>query len=328
VVPGVLLTINVSGQKTDFLNTDFSKADSVAARYPAHSLTDLKDLTIKLTESLPSDELKFRSIYKWISENVENDYALYLKTQRKRTTIKDSVEYRKWQRDFMRDLFQSLQTHRRTICTGYAYLLKELAFHAGIECKVIQGYGRTAAANIGGEGVANHSWNAVKLNNKWYLCDATWSSGAVDQSSGAFIKKYDDSYFLADPVLFVRNHYPIDAAWMLISERPTLNDFLNGPLTYTPIYKYQIKKIFPETFRSTIKRKEPMTFQVSKGSPMPAAAELQISHNGNVEIFHPKIYRSQAGDFCVDHTFNSRGKYVVHLLLENEFIFTCTVEVQ
>ena len=32
-------------------------------------------------------------------------------------------------------------------------------------------------ANVGGTGVANHSWNAVQLNSNWYLCDATWSSG-------------------------------------------------------------------------------------------------------------------------------------------------------
>ena len=63
------------------------------------------------------------------------------------------------------------------MCTGYAYLIKELCFLANIESEIIDGYARTVRSNIDALDMANHSWNAVKLNNKWYLCDATWSSG-------------------------------------------------------------------------------------------------------------------------------------------------------
>jgi transglutaminase/protease-like cytokinesis protein 3 len=89
------------------------------------------------------------------------------------------------------------------------------------------GYGRTAQSNIRGEGIANHSWSAVQLNRIWYLCDATRSSGAVDVAQSRFMRNFNDCYFLADPDLFVRNHYPLDSSWMLLAKKPTLHDFLN-----------------------------------------------------------------------------------------------------
>src|SRR5690606_12898203 len=126
--------------------------------------------------------------------------------------------------------------NKKTMCTGYAYLIKEMCFLANIESKIIDGYGRTTASNVDSLETINHSWNAVKLNNKWYLCDATWSSGYT-LNNYLFIKDYNDGYFLTDPILFATNHYPIDKKWFL---NITLeqSEFESPPLVYGELFKH------------------------------------------------------------------------------------------
>lgn len=50
------------------------------------------------------------------------------------------------------------------VCDGYAEAFKILMNGAGIDCKVI--YGKTP--------YGLHSWNQVKIDNKWYNIDVTW----------------------------------------------------------------------------------------------------------------------------------------------------------
>ncbi len=66
--------------------------------------------------------------------------------------------------------------------------------------------------------IPNHAWNAVKLNNKWYLCDATWSSGYIDMATYIFEYDYVNTYFLQDPIEFNTHHIPLDDSWKLIDK--------------------------------------------------------------------------------------------------------------
>jgi transglutaminase/protease-like cytokinesis protein 3 len=325
----LVVRLSTHAQITDFHNTDFKKADSVAALYPKHSLKDIRALALKLTQSLQTEQEKFRAIYKWTCENIENDHALATKTERKRQQIKNQAEFKAWNRKFTSHIFKQLQKNKRTVCSGYAYLLKELALHAGITCRIINGYGRTAQSNIGGTGVANHSWNAVQLDNKWYLCDATWSSGAIDTEKSSFVKNYDNSYFLADPTLFIRNHYPLDSTWTLLqNEQPSLTEFLNGPLVYSNIYKYKITQLLPETFNITVAKNELISFQFAKDAePVIQKTALIIKRSSAVNSVNVKPYQNSSGLFCIDHTFTARGLHIVHILLNNDYIVTYKVNV-
>lgn len=312
-------------QHPDFASTDFSKADSIAERYPDYSLKDLNDLAVKLTAPLHTDQEKFRSIYFWVCTNIENDYADYAEVKRMREKMKSHPEaFRQWNQTFGKHSFQKLIRQHKTICTGYASLVRELAGRAGLSCVVVDGYGRTSQANVGGEGIPNHSWNAVKLNNKWYLCDATWSSGAVNPQQGTFIKSYNNSYFMADPALFARNHYPLDTSWLLLPKKPTRVEFLEGPLVYSAVYKKKIIPVSPESFEVTASKGKalPFCFKSSSGQPV-KKVELEI--NGYKRSVAATIVD---GMYTLDHIFTSRGTYLVHLLLDNEYVFSYTVKVK
>jgi hypothetical protein len=323
-----MLSVSLQAQILDFQGTDFEKADSMAALYPNHSLSDLRALAIKLTKPLSTQEEKFRSLYKWICNNIENDYGLYLKSTRRRQKFKNPEELKAWNRKFTQQVFKRLLNNKATVCSGYAYLLKELSLHAGLSCITINGYGRTAQANIGGTGIPNHSWNAIQLNNKWYLCDATWSSGAIDTEERKFVKRFNEVYFLADPSLFVRNHYPLDSIWMLMNNKPTLNEFLERPLTYSTIYKYDVGQLFPETFNIVAVKGKPVVFRFSKNDVAVEKVRVDSKISNTVNSIFPHLYRDQAGLYCIDHIFRMKGKYIVHILLNDDYAFTYAVTVQ
>jgi transglutaminase/protease-like cytokinesis protein 3 len=104
----------------------------------------------------------------------------------------------------------------KTACTGYAWLLRELCRHAGITCEIVDGYSKRVGSKQGRGELPDHSWNAVLLDGEWYLCDPTWSAGAVDTNNRIFVFRFEERYFLADPNVFKRNHSPLVKNWSLI----------------------------------------------------------------------------------------------------------------
>lgn len=327
-----LLLIGLSnvthGQLHDFNNTDFNRADSVAALYPKHALKDLKSLAGKLTHSLPTEEEKFRAIYKWVCSNIEYDYTLFKKNQYKRKNTQDPEELKNWNKKIRAQVFRNLRNKQKTVCTGYAYLVKELAMHAGLNCVIVDGYGRTVQSNVRGVGQANHSWNAVQLNNKWYLCDPTWSGGAYDTQLEKYVKKFDDAYFLAEPSLFVRNHYPLDTTWMLVKKKPTLYEFLNGPLIYVNAYHYQFNPVFPHAFDVTVAKGEKVSFKFSNNDKRAIEkTNLVVNRSGTVNTLPMAVQMDATGQYCMDYIFTTKGTHIVHILLNDSYVVTYSVTV-
>jgi transglutaminase/protease-like cytokinesis protein 3 len=200
-------------QRHDFASVNFYHADSIANVYSAYALADTRRLVVNLTRSLSSDVEKFRAIYKWICNNIEYDYSLYLENKQNKQKL-SSEEFIQWNKNFNKRLFRELIEHRRTVCTGYAFLLREMCSYVGINCVMIDGYGKTSTPSK----LPNHTWNAVQLNDKWYLCDPTWASGFIDMRNLKFERDYKDKYFLTDPIEFARTHEPLNKTWAMLSE--------------------------------------------------------------------------------------------------------------
>jgi len=74
-------SVRLQAQIPAFSARDFHKADSVVALYPDHSLVNLKSFADKLTQPFSTDTDKFRAIYKWVCNNIEYDYGLYVKNK-------------------------------------------------------------------------------------------------------------------------------------------------------------------------------------------------------------------------------------------------------
>ena len=321
----------VQAQQSDFKNIDFHNADSIAKLYKGKKLDNIATLTYKLTLPLPTQVEKFRAIYTWVSTNIENDYWYNVKNQKKREQLKnDRQGLIAWNNDFRKQVFKKLLKEQKTICTGYAYLIKEMAALVDINCVIVDGFGRTVASNIEvSSGIPNHSWNAVQLNDKWYLCDATWSSGVFNLQEDRFIAEYYDGYFLTSPELFVKNHYPLDDQWICLTNKPSLEEFLNGPIVYRGAFKYQLIPLKPNTLKSQITKNESLTFMLqAPENTHTDNLKLELVSGGNVSIAKPDISRTQEGLLAITHTFNRIGQYDVHLKMDNEYLITYTIKVK
>ena len=92
-----------------------------------------------------SDYSKIYKIYNWIQDNTEYEYEAIKKPNRTRSEYGGSAE-------------SALFMHK-AICAGQSDLFYYMTNLAGIECKFVHG--------------GDHSWNTVKLNDKWYFIDVT-----------------------------------------------------------------------------------------------------------------------------------------------------------
>ncbi|GAA3513223.1 hypothetical protein GCM10022393_28780 [Aquimarina addita] len=320
------------GQQADFAKMDFHRADSIAAVYKEESLRNLPLLAYQLTSSLPTKIEKFRAIYTWVSTNIDNDYTYYLRNKRKREKFaNDSLALITWNNSFQSKVFEKLLKEQKTICTGYAYILRELASMVDINCKIIDGYARTTTANISEPGTPNHSWNAVEIDHTWYLCDATWSSGSFEQSAHSFkfIRNYNDSYFLTDPALFSKDHYPLDTAWLLMDSKPELSQFLNAPLIYKNAYDHQVIPLEPKEMNFQVAKNDLITF-LCKASEDVGLEDVTVEIVSGIKNLtkKPMVFRNNDRTLSITHKFEILGYYDVHIKIKDDYVASYTVRVK
>jgi transglutaminase/protease-like cytokinesis protein 3 len=324
----ILLVIVVNAQQSDFASVDFSRADTNAKRNESASLANLPILAYNLTSNLKTEVEKFRAIYTWVSNNIKADPTQEKIITKKRKYFKnDSLGYIRWNNEFLKINFEKLRKRKKTICTGYAYLIKELCSFVNIECEIINGFGRTVNTNVHKLEFGNHSWNAVKLEGKWYLCDPTWSSGYYDANS-IFKSVYNDGYFLADPLLFARNHYPFEKKWLLDST--LLNQpFTLMPLIYNETFKHQIMPLTPETMTVEVKKGAVVTFSFKSLNNQEVTNVALVQFDGALESGF-KIFdiKTDGPITSFKKKFKYKGSYDVHLKANNDVIATYVVNVK
>lgn len=327
----LIFSFVLHAQRADFSTIDFAKADSVAFIHKGESLKNLPVLTHKLTANLATDVEKFRAIYTWVCTNIENDYGSFLKTSSKRKKFaKDRAAFLEWNSSFTPKVFEKLVTEKKTACTGYAYLISELARFANLKSKIVNGYGRTSTLRLDENSIPNHSWNAVELNNKWYLCDATWSSGRIliEDKGPKFESDYHDGYFLADPNLFIKNHYPLEISSSLLQKPPSFIEFTEGPVVYKEAFKYSVVPLKPEKMHLEVLKNEPVLFSIQVADELQNKdLNLVLNRGGSNQMVQPKIKRSNR-KISLHHTFDKTGLYDVHIIVRDAYIATYVVRVK
>ena len=316
-----------NAQVSDFKHIDFTIADNIVKLNAGSNLDNLPLLAHNLTYKLPTQVEKFRAVYTWVCNNVKGDINQHDKVDRKRKKLQnDNIAYLKWNNEFKKTAFKKLLKHKKTMCTGYAYLIKELCFLANIECEIVDGYGRTATSNVETLEFINHSWNAVKLNDKWYLCDATWSSGYTD-SNQTFVQDYNDGYFLTQPVLFAKSHFPIQKKWLLNSSL-TASQFVASPLLYGEAFEQNITPISPKEMNVTTKTDNEISFSFKTLEPTTHTNISLVQFIGSNE--HPfKIYniKNENGVTTFNYIFKQKGHYDIHLKVNDAVVATYTIQV-
>jgi hypothetical protein len=73
------------------------------------------------------------------------------------------------------------------------------------------------------------------LDGKWFLVDATWGAGSVDNRQ--FRKQFTDYYFLTPPEQLIFTHLPEEAKWQLRKPPLSLNEFNRRPTIGSTLFE-------------------------------------------------------------------------------------------
>lgn len=131
---------------------------------------------------------KVRFIYSWIRSNIVYDYT--------------GLENGNYTVDV-----DSVLIKRVAVCSGFSNLFKYICDKAGIKCVQVVGFAKTSNEKPFDFSRTNHEWNAVKINNKWFLIDVTWAN------------------FLQSPYYFINTRIPKIWRWSLFQKRWDKNQF-------------------------------------------------------------------------------------------------------
>jgi len=206
-------------------------------------------LAKNITAPYSTDHEKVRAIFSWIaghiSYRVKNPYNFRRKNYA--AEIVSEIPDTGALKSANEAVAETVLANRSAVCDGYSRLFKILCDYAGVESAIVTGYARSNSDRMGQKFRSNHNWNAVYIDSTWYLLDVTWASGSLSYFGDAFIRHFDDYYFLTSPELFIRDHWPDDMRWALLPNPPALREFDRMPFRQRSFIKYNITSYLPQT---------------------------------------------------------------------------------
>ncbi|NIG57090.1 transglutaminase domain-containing protein [Chitinophaga sp. Cy-1792] len=173
---------------------------------PAKVITTPKEIGKWLQTNCSNEIDRLKAIYAWMGSHIFYDYP----------GMKNLAPYRS-----IYELSNKTLRTRKGVCDNYASLFWDIANAAGISTYKVSGYTRVGEVvdTAAGHG---HAWNAVNVNNKWYIIDATWGA-ATDKTTGK--NNFNWFFFMLPPEKAIRIFIPTDP----------LFQFLTHPFTHTEI---------------------------------------------------------------------------------------------
>lgn len=192
---------------------DYTRIDEHARNTPAKYTQSVDKLAAYLIKPAKNDYEKVRSFYVWLAKNIAYDVDLF-RRYRPGTSLQIGPE------DVLKE--------GKAVCQGYADLFNALCDEAGIESRLIPGYSRGFGnRNRKDFSTADHAWNSVQINGQWYLLDATWGAGGLDEKM-QYRAEFNEKYFLTSPESFVEDHMPLQPMWQLLDCPVSIKAFSTG----------------------------------------------------------------------------------------------------
>jgi Transglutaminase-like superfamily len=200
---------------------DYSRADQRAvAASPALEKSPAA-LGKFLGDGLTDPREKLRAVYQWMALRMNYDTVAY----RTGVQVTQSAQ-------------QALDA-RMSSCDGFSTLFADLAKHAGVEVQTVLGYVKDGMHQKGEAFKdTNHAWNAVRLDNQWYLIDSTWGTGYDDGKQ--FVRKFDAFYFLTPADQLHLSHLAKDPAQRFGRSAKDTAEF--AALPYAPVTLLSVAK--------------------------------------------------------------------------------------
>lgn len=226
----ILLLLLFSFLSTFCEAQDYRKVDAVVLGYPKQ-FSSTQKLAQRIAADFTNDFEKVRAAYTWIANNIVYDPSESRGYNIEYST-KAELEIQLKKNDAA--LSSRALSTKRAVCQGYSTLFKVVCEELKIPTKMVSGSSKTNVRDIGKKYYSDHAWNIVTIGNKEYLIDVTWGAGTY---SNRFEKNLNYVYFLSDPYLFIKKHYPDNYENALLKEKIGQQEFLNGPVYYNYDFK-------------------------------------------------------------------------------------------
>lgn len=204
----------------------FDEVDSYIRQCPKYD--KIEDIVKYINVNQPSEIEKARMIYVWLAENIRYNDEGYNKKQLGSNTTSDV-----------------LKTHI-AVCEGYANVFKDLGESLGLEIvKLIgcaKGYSYESGVYDNVEEASNHAWNAIKIDGKWKIYDATWGTGSgTTNRKGKLVsvKEFTDDWFYLDPKISIYSHFPLQSS----------DQYLDKPISFLRFE--ELPNLHPSEFKTS-----------------------------------------------------------------------------
>jgi len=167
-------------------------------------------------------------VYYWIARNIEYDTVPYVG---KKHTDKSA---------------EAVFRTRKAIGDGYANLFKRLCDGLDLICEKIHGYSKTYIFDPCNKSSVpiDHTWNAVQINQFWYLIDLTCSAGYLDDNQ-VFKRELNSYYFLSQPNEMIYHHFPAGEQWQLLKLPIKMAQYMQMPKLWPKFFQYDLQLINP-----------------------------------------------------------------------------------
>lgn len=257
------------GDSQSLKQYDFTQIDYVGASLNYNGAS-VRELAHQLKIHSKTDLEKARLIYAWITHNIDYNFSGFLSGQYGDVSPEGVLK------------------NRKGVCTGYANLFQALAQEMGLEAHVIEGYAKGYGYAVGNSTEINHAWNAVKIDNAWFLIDSTWGAGYIQNNQ--FKKKFNPFYFATKPNQFIYNHLPSDNNWQLLTRRYSKQKFEQLPEVSPAFFEYNLNVVNPKSHTIQASKNAEVILNVpndivisadlfSNSSPLANSTLIQKEHN-------------------------------------------------
>lgn len=290
IIPAINLE-ELSGSPV--FEADYTHIDRAAQtiEYQGNSVTELANI---LTQFAHTEAEKARIIYSWIAYNVDYDIE-----------------------DYLRGGFSALKPSdvlktRKAVCGGYAYLYEALAHKLGLKVVVINGYAKGSNYIVGNSTDVNHGWNGVQIDGKWYLIDATWGAGYIENKQ--FIRQFNPYYFATPPEQFVYDHLPEHSQWQLLLDKFTKEQFESLPETSAQFFTTGLK--FVSHFNHTIEADNRVA--VTLTSPLDTVITARLKSGSNILPDTYTFVQKDGENILINSTFPQAGTYQLEIFAKKK----------
>ena len=282
------------------INYNYNTIDNHAINTPTLAEASVDSLAAYLVAPAKNEREKARSIFRWVTENIDYDVLGFFTGSFDDTSSKDVLKSRK------------------SVCDGYSDIFSSLARSAGLEVASIAGYGK-GYGYLPGEnlsGPSNHAWNAVKINGSWYLVDCTWGAGYIDDSK-KYVRKFDDHYFMTPPSEFSYDHFPDDTRWQLLEHPLSKSEFEKQAFLKPEFFKYGLK--LDDRLEGTIRADNGANISIFAPDDVLLMAGLErVGKKASAKLGDSVFAERNGNRYDIYAQFPETGKYILRAYVKQK----------